>query len=353
MADMEITRDERVLGTDGTELGRVVHVIVDTHTKQLTDLVVAHNGTETVVPVENVMRGSNGAITMRGTAQGLSFQRDLYHEVNEDALDAMPATPSARGVTVEDADEDSVTIMDNRGATTTRTTETTRTAAVPTPPVRTQQTTRTDTARTTETVGNNDTIKVPVVEEQLRAGVREREAGVFRLAKTVVQEQQSIDVPVRREEVYITERAVNRPATEADLAQMDRDISVPVTQQEVVTSKQAVVTGEVEVRKDVVTETQRVSDTVRREEVHVVGSDNARVHTEGMTTGATGAMANFTTEQRTRYETMDQTGRERYLRFSDAERMDYDRRNPLEKAADAVKGAAKDVKNAVDGDPRT
>jgi uncharacterized protein (TIGR02271 family) len=198
------------------------------------------------------------------------------------------------------------------------------------------------TGRTTDRAGENEVERVPVVEEQLKAGVRETEAGRARLVKDVTEEQQTIDVPVQREEVYITERAVNRPATEADLRALDRDIEVPLREQEVVTQKQAVVTGEVEVRKEAVTETQRVSDTVRREEVHVEGADNARVHVEGLT-GA----------QRTRYDAMSEADRARYGRFSEAERTqydalgpdeqrryaaDWDRRNPVQKAADAVTG---------------
>jgi uncharacterized protein (TIGR02271 family) len=198
------------------------------------------------------------------------------------------------------------------------------------------------TGRTTDRAGENEVERVPVVEEQLKAGVRETEAGRARLVKDVTEEQQTIDVPVQREEVYITERAVNRPATEADLRALDRDIEVPLREQEVVTQKQAVVTGEVEVRKEAVTETQRVSDTVRREEVHVDGADNARVHVEGLT-GA----------QRTRYDAMSEADRARYGRFSEAERTqydamtpeqqrayntEYDRRNPVQKAADAVTG---------------
>lgn len=59
----------------------------------------------------------------------------------------------------------------------------------------------------------------------------------------MIAEQQSIDVPVQREEVYITKRAVNRPAMQADLDMMDREIKVPRREQEVVTSKQVVVRG--------------------------------------------------------------------------------------------------------------
>ena len=134
---------------------------------------------------------------------------------------------------------------------------------------------------TGKTAREGENISVPVVEEQLKAGVREKEAGTARIVKDVREEQQTIDVPVQREEVYVTERAVHRAATKEDLAAMDRDIEIPLKQQEVVTSKEAVVTGEVNIRKEVKRETERVTDTVRREEVHVEDAKNPRVHVEG------------------------------------------------------------------------
>jgi len=237
--------------------------------------------------------------------------------------------------------------------TTTDTYTTTTTDTMNTPrPVETGRTERTErsvreaattTGRTSDRVGREgENITVPVVEEQLRAGVREVEGGNARIVKSVTSEQESIDVPVQREEVYVTERAVNRAATPEDLAAMDRDIEIPLREQEVVTSKQAVVTGEVGIRKETVTETQRVSDTVRREEVHVEDTSNPRVHTEG-----------FTAEQRTRHGAMNATDRARYERFTQAERAqydampagqqqtwaaEYDRRNPIQKVEDKITG---------------
>ena len=126
-----------------------------------------------------------------------------------------------------------------------------------------------------------ENISVPVVEEQLKAGVREKEAGTARIVKDVREERQTIDVPVQHEEVYVTERAVNRPATEADLAMREREIDIPLKRQEVVTQKEAVVTGEVEIRKQVTRDTERVTDTVRRESVHVEDAGSDRVHVEG------------------------------------------------------------------------
>jgi len=134
----------------------------------------------------------------------------------------------------------------------------------------------------TERTGRaGETMSVPVVEEELKAGVREKEGGMARVTKNVVEEQKTIDVPVQHEEVYVTERAVNRAATKEDMAMMDRDIEIPLKQQEVVTSKEAVVTGEVNIRKEVKRDTERVTDTVRREEVHVEDPNNKRVHVEG------------------------------------------------------------------------
>ncbi len=141
-----------------------------------------------------------------------------------------------------------------------------------------------ETGRTTDramTGREGENISVPVVEEELKAGVREKEGGMARVTKNVVEEQKSIDVPVQHEEVFVTQRAVNRAATPEDMKMMDRDIEVSLKQQEVVTSKEAVVTGEVNIRKDVKRDTERVTDTVRREEVHVEDAGNKRVHVEG------------------------------------------------------------------------
>jgi uncharacterized protein (TIGR02271 family) len=134
----------------------------------------------------------------------------------------------------------------------------------------------------TERTGRaGETMSVPVVAEELKAGVREKEGGMARVTKNVVEEQKSIDVPVQHEEVYVTKRTVDRPATEADLRAGEREIDIPLKQQEVVTQKEAVVTGEVDVRKETVTDTERVTDTVRREEVRVEDPNNKRVHVEG------------------------------------------------------------------------
>jgi len=173
-------------------------------------------------------------------------------------------------------------------------------------------------------VRGDENVTVPVVEEQLKAGVRETEAGRARIVKDVHEERQTIDVPVEREKVYVTERAVDRAATREDLGMMDRDIEIPLREQEVVTQKEARVIGEVEVRKEMHRDIERVTGTVRREEVHVEDSNNSRVHVEG----------NPMTDQRRRSDTMSAEDQARYGRMSATERERYDATNTTDTAYD-------------------
>lgn len=123
-----------------------------------------------------------------------------------------------------------------------------------------------------------------------------------------------IDGPVEHEEVYVTERAVDRAATQEDANMRDRDIEIPLREQEVVMHKEARVVGEVNVRKEVKRDTERVSDTVRREEVHVENPNNPRVHVEGERgmTGRTGDRSvdtGYATDRTTTSDTAyDRTG---------------------------------------------
>jgi len=253
MAELEIDRDERVVGADGNEIGRVKHVIVDGPSRQVTDLVVEQHGEEFLVPLASIARLEPGTLMMRETGAATGnrgmFARDAYHEVDEDEVAGMGAT-DAPGATLEQAGRDSAIIADNRER-----------AAMPTEtrqqqPMREQQPTREQAAQRGQTTREGENITVPVIEEKLTAGVRDVDAGKFRITKRVVEEQKTIDVPVEHEEIRVTETAVNRrPATAEELKMMDRDIEVPLRQQEVVTSKEARVVGEVDVRKEVTQET--------------------------------------------------------------------------------------------------
>ena len=273
MAEMEIDRNEMVTSVDGMEIGRVKHVIVDGPNRQVTDLVVEQHGEERLIPITEVERGVRGELLLRATPTetgAMPFTRDAYHAVDEDEIVSAPTGNRGGGTTIESASADSVMIEDTRTARDMP-------AETRQQPMREQQPKREQKAR------EGENITVPVVSEKLTAGVRETEAGKFRLSKRVVEEQKTIDVPVEHEEARITQTAVNRrPATAEEMTMMNRDIEVPLRDQEVVTSKEARVTGEVNVRKEATQGTERVTDTVRREEVHVEkeSPNNPHIHIE-------------------------------------------------------------------------
>ena len=113
---------------------------------------------------------------------------------------------------------------------------------------------------------------VELREEQLRARKDTVEAGEVALRKDVVTEQKTVDVPVTHEEVVVERRPVTGRPAGGEIREGE-EIRVPVREEQVRLDKEAVVTEEVNVGKRPVTETERVSGTVRREE--------ARVETEG------------------------------------------------------------------------
>ena len=116
--------------------------------------------------------------------------------------------------------------------------------------------------------GEEHEIRVPVVEEQLQVGKREVDLGEVEIRRRVIEEEQSVPVTLRREEVTVQEvDTPDRPLRAGEEAFREGTIRVAVRGEEAVVAKEAVVTGEVVVEKDVTQEQRTVSDTVRRTEV--------------------------------------------------------------------------------------
>jgi uncharacterized protein (TIGR02271 family) len=119
-------------------------------------------------------------------------------------------------------------------------------------------------------VANDEEIRVPVMEEELTATVREQEAGAVRIEKDVVTEQRTLDVPVTEERVRVERRVVDRPVGAADAAAFEETvIDVPLRSETVDVQKEARVAEEVVISKEAQQRTERVTDTVRKEEVFV------------------------------------------------------------------------------------
>jgi uncharacterized protein (TIGR02271 family) len=126
-----------------------------------------------------------------------------------------------------------------------------------------------DTTRTATDVTDGDTLRVPVHEEELTATTRPVERGQVRVDKRIVEEDRAIDVPINEERVTITRRAVDREAGVDDLAFQEDTIEIPLRSEEVDVQKRNRVVEEIDIAKDTVQRTERVADTVRREQVNV------------------------------------------------------------------------------------
>jgi uncharacterized protein (TIGR02271 family) len=125
----------------------------------------------------------------------------------------------------------------------------------------------TESTQTTGETTDEDELRVQRSEEELRAGTREREAGEVGVRKTVRTERERLEVPTRREEVTVDRVPVEGEASETEIG--DDEVSIPVTEEEVVVEKRPVAKEEIRIRKDVVEDTEVVEEDVRKEEVDV------------------------------------------------------------------------------------
>lgn len=131
---------------------------------------------------------------------------------------------------------------------------------------------------TTTSVDHDNTIEV--VEEDLEVGKRDVQTGGVRVRSRVVERPVEETVRLRTEHVHVERNPVNRPATEAETANLkDETIEVTEHAESAVASKEARVVEEITVDKDVEEHEEVVSDTVRSTEVDVedIESDDRRL----------------------------------------------------------------------------
>ncbi len=127
------------------------------------------------------------------------------------------------------------------------------------------QTGKTTTGKTSE-----GDIKIPVMEEELQIGKRTVETGGARIRSRIIEKPVEETVRLREEHVTVNRQPVNRAVTDADMATFkEGDIEITERGEEAVVSKQARVTEEISIGKNVTERDQVVKDTVRSTEVDV------------------------------------------------------------------------------------
>ncbi|MDE1548078.1 YsnF/AvaK domain-containing protein [Jeotgalibaca caeni] len=141
----------------------------------------------------------------------------------------------------------------------------------------------TDDVMDEPTLTDDETLKLK--EERLDVDTTEVQTGEVHIGKRVVEETETVEVPVRHEEITIERRPVmDGETTDGTISDMDEteEIVIPITEEQVDVSKHTEVVEEVDIHRDEVTEQKRVSDTVRREELDVDADGD--VHVEGTDT---------------------------------------------------------------------
>jgi uncharacterized protein (TIGR02271 family) len=111
--------------------------------------------------------------------------------------------------------------------------------------------------------------RLTLSEEELEIGKRRVPAGEVRLSRSIETEHVREEVPVMREEVTVERHPVGN-GMRADSAEFGEDeITIPVTEEEAVADKRAVVKEEIVARKREVEENRTVEADLRQETVDI------------------------------------------------------------------------------------
>jgi uncharacterized protein (TIGR02271 family) len=124
-----------------------------------------------------------------------------------------------------------------------------------------------------------DSQRIELREEELRAEKERVQAGEVRVRKEVVTEERTLEVPVSREEVVIERTPAAGGRASGNIEEGD-EIRIPLMEEEVRVEKEPVVREEISLKKRQVQGTEQVSDTVRREEARIEQSGDARIQGE-------------------------------------------------------------------------
>ena len=111
-------------------------------------------------------------------------------------------------------------------------------------------------------------------EERLNVDKERVQTGEVNVGKHVIENEQTVEVPVSREEVYIERRAVNDEIAAAEVFDDGENIHIPVMEERLEVTKRPVVSEEIIVGKREVHDTETISETVRREEAEIERTDD-------------------------------------------------------------------------------
>lgn len=244
--DIQALDARLVVGSDGSEIGKVGQVYTDDDTGQASWVTVKTGwfGTnESFVPL-------NSATVDGGTIR-VPYDKDMIKGApNNDA-----------GEPLDEADEQELYSyygLTSAGGGDRRTAPS-----------------ETETSPRAEGVGSGEYLTRS--EEQLHVGTEKVQTGRARLRKVVVTEQQTVTVPVTREEVRVVREPI-APGDTVDATIGEAAADAVLTEERVVVSKETVPVEKVRLDTETVTEQQEVTEAVRKEQIEfddATGKDSA------------------------------------------------------------------------------
>ena len=123
--------------------------------------------------------------------------------------------------------------------------------------------------------GSGDADYLTRSEEQLHVGTEKVQTGRARLRKFVVTEQQTVTVPVTREEVRVVREPVAAGDPVDDVTIGEAAADVVLTEERVVVNKETVPVEKVRLDTETITDQQDVTESVRKEQIEL--DDDATV----------------------------------------------------------------------------
>ncbi|MDY0943354.1 YsnF/AvaK domain-containing protein [Priestia megaterium] len=110
---------------------------------------------------------------------------------------------------------------------------------------------------------------IELKEEQLHVDKERVQTGEVQVDKEVLHKEETVNIPVEHDEVYVERRPVSDKRTNTQIIEDEESIRIPLEEEKVTVSKEPVVTEEVVVGKRRKEENEKVSETLRKEEVNI------------------------------------------------------------------------------------
>lgn len=119
--------------------------------------------------------------------------------------------------------------------------------------------------------------KLRLRKEELDVSKNRVDIGKVEFGKEIIEEQQTLNIPVIREEVVIERKSINEPSDKPIGEDEDEHFSLSVSEEKVEVGKHTVVTGEITAHKREIEENREIKETIRREEACINKDGDANI----------------------------------------------------------------------------